>query len=634
MSAANSRGKGPALPSEIIAAANRGWQLLPLCRHDDLSYPERERGKVPPRGFIEWQKRATSNFVQLEKWAAEFPGCNWAIACGSASGVVVVDVDGPEGRASLAALEGKECPFPQTLTVQTGRENGGSHFYYRLREGVDVPNNNSGKIGPKIDVKSIGGYVVVPGSVHATGKQYRFVDPSVPLAELPEWIVERLKGRPPKSEQQQVSGEQKIVKGKRHDTLRDFGWKMLRAGMCAEAVIKALHEVNANQCDPPYSASEMDKKAAGYVNDFKPLGNGVTPGNGFKLVELGKLLSQPVTPVNWIWEQRLVTGSVSIVAAKPKVGKSTFARNLALAVARGQDFLDTKVKRGGVVYLILEERAEDVTADFRALGATGEENILIAEAGTVLDVVSLLQDKKPVLLVIDPLFRLVSVKDEKGYAEMYNALGPLIDVARETGTHILALHHSSKLAKAEAIDAPIGSTALGGAVSTLLVMRRTEAYRTLQTVQRIGEDLPETVLNFNQATKCLSLGGSREDAEVQDVAREILASLSAGHLTEPEINEAVEGRNCCKRKAIRELTEQGKLVRSGGGKRSDPYRYAKACTLVPTPMKNSGDKKPVLAVGPKQKEGEQKLVPDIHPLMGDKCERRSKNRPHRAALAA
>jgi RecA-family ATPase len=65
-----------------------------------------------------------------------------------------------------------------------------------------------------------------------------------------------------------------------------------------------------------------------------------------------------------------VAGTFSLAVAKPKVGKSTFARNLALAVSKGIPFLGRETKQGSVIYLALEERVEDITADFRAMGAS------------------------------------------------------------------------------------------------------------------------------------------------------------------------------------------------------------------------------------------------------------------------
>lgn len=50
-------------------------------------------------------------------------------------------------------------------------------------------------------------------------------------------------------------------------------------------------------------------------------------------------------PVEYVVGHLLVSGTVSCVAAKPKVGKSTFARNLCLAVSRGDKLLGFETKR-------------------------------------------------------------------------------------------------------------------------------------------------------------------------------------------------------------------------------------------------------------------------------------------------
>ncbi len=302
-------------------------------------------------------------------------------------------------------------------------------------------------------------------------------------------------------------------------------------------------------------------------------------GGGYSLVPLGELMARPDFPVDYVLESRLVAGTVSAVVAKPKVGKSTFARNLALAVSTGRPFLGSSAPQGEVVYLALEEREEEIKADFLAMGATGDEPIHIhaAEApeAAMVELVQLLQSRKPRLVVIDPLFRLARIRDEKAYAETYHALGPLIDVARATGTHILVTHHSGKSLKADAIDAPLGSTALGGIVSTLLVLKRGDSYRTLQTVQRIGADLPETVLSFDGETRTLSLGTSKADVEQTESQIRILEYLeeSPEPQTQEQIRENVEGQTKTIRAALTSLTQSGKIRQTGEGKRGKPFLY-------------------------------------------------------------
>jgi putative DNA primase/helicase len=300
---------------------------------------------------------------------------------------------------------------------------------------------------------------------------------------------------------------------------------------------------------------------------------------GFTLAPLGELLARPDVPVEYVLEGMLVAGTSSCVAAKPKVGKSTFARNLCLAVSRGENFLGRKTKRGECIYFALEEREEDLKNDFRAMGAVGGEQIYVHAAAApvegVLGLCDLVRQRHPVLVVIDPLFRMARIRDEKAYAEVYAALGPLIDIAREAGTHIMLTHHAGKSMKADAIDAPLGSTAIGGAVASLVHLKRGESSRTIQTVQRIGQDLPETVLEFDSNTHTLSLGAEKSEADIQGTAAEIFEYLRAtdGFKTEPEIDEAVEGKTSIKRKALRLLVESKKIDRAGAGKRGDPFRY-------------------------------------------------------------
>jgi len=94
-------------------------------------------------------------------------------------------------------------------------------------------------------------------------------------------------------------------------------------------------------------------------------------------------------------------------------------------------------------------------------------------------------------------------------------------------------------------------------------------------VQRIGQDISETVLEFDDETRSLSLGAAKVDADVQSRADGILEYLQSvdGTKTEPEIGEAVEGKTSIKRKALRLLREAGKIDCEGTGRRGDPFRY-------------------------------------------------------------
>ena len=313
---------------------------------------------------------------------------------------------------------------------------------------------------------------------------------------------------------------------------------------------------------------------------FAPVTATSSVRTAFVLTQLGDLLNKPDTPVDYVLENVLIAGGVSGVFAKPKVGKSTFARNLCLAVARGEDFLGLKTKKGECIYLALEEREDDLRQDFRAMGADGSESIYIHAASAPVEGISalcdLVREREPVLVVIDPLFRLARIRDEKAYAETYAALGPLIDVAREVGTHVLFSHHAGKGMKADSVDAPLGSTAIGGVASTLVVLKRTRDHRTIETVQRVGADIPETVLEFNSESRKLALGGTRFDADRQVCEFEILEFLKSASepQTQEQIRSSVEGQTRVIRAALTSLVAVGGIDRTGDGKKGKPFLYA------------------------------------------------------------
>ncbi len=149
---------------QALEYAARGWAVFPLA-------PKTKR-PITEHGLYD----ATTDPATIRRWWAAWPDANIGIACG-ASGLVVVDVDAKNGAPGLDTWQGL---LPQiggqidTPTVQT--PTGGLHFYYAAPPGVDLSQGN-GKLGPGVDVKGNGGYVVAPPSIHPdTGTAYQWFD--------------------------------------------------------------------------------------------------------------------------------------------------------------------------------------------------------------------------------------------------------------------------------------------------------------------------------------------------------------------------------------------------------------------------------------------------------------------------
>ncbi len=301
---------------------------------------------------------------------------------------------------------------------------------------------------------------------------------------------------------------------------------------------------------------------------------------------LGALLDEPEEHVEWLVEGRIPGGSVVLVPGKPKAGKSTAARDLAFAAATGGRWLGHRCRPCTVWYLALEESRGEVRRHFRLMGATGAEPIRLfidqAPADVVAQLAHLAERERPGLIIIDTLQRFIRAKDLSDYAEVTLKLDPVLKIARETGAALVLLHHAGKGTGRDGIDSVLGSTALAGSVDNLIFINRTDRYRTVSTIQRIGDDLPETVILLDEDSGRVTLGGTRQDADVEHVVEQMREALDAadGPLTRADLDAAVEGRNDLRRKAIKLLVSRGHATQVGRGTRNDPHRYV-ACPRVP-----------------------------------------------------
>ena len=92
---------------------------------------------------------------------------------------------------------------------------------------------------------------------------------------------------------------------------------------------------------------------------------------------IGDLLDMEDTPIPWAIHEMLPHGALTIIAAEPGAGKSTWLRNLAVCVAQGREFQGREVKQGPVLLFSLEEYKPMVAEHMRKMGATHEDPIHI-----------------------------------------------------------------------------------------------------------------------------------------------------------------------------------------------------------------------------------------------------------------
>ena len=124
------------------------------------------------------------------------PQANIGAATGARSAFWVLDVDTPDGPESLAALEVEHAPLPVTIEASTPR--GGRHLYWKWPVAGPEIRNSAGRIGKGLDVRGEGGSIVLPPSVLADGRGYRWLKTGAStFADAPEWLVKIVLPRPP-----------------------------------------------------------------------------------------------------------------------------------------------------------------------------------------------------------------------------------------------------------------------------------------------------------------------------------------------------------------------------------------------------------------------------------------------------
>ena len=243
-----------ALGRAALRCAQEGWPVFPVygiregqctCGKADCEHPGKH-----PRTDHGW-KDASTNKETIRAWWTRWPDANIGHPTGPR---VVLDVDGTEGEAALAALEAEHRKLPATLTARSGRKDG--HHYYFASNGAKV-RNSAGKLGPHLDVRGEGGYSILPPSVHQSGNKYQWINRVEP-APLPAWVA-ALVAESARTQTEAKGEEGKIPEGQRNAHLTSLAGSMRKRGMSRSAIEAALLAENKMRCDPPLAESEVKR---------------------------------------------------------------------------------------------------------------------------------------------------------------------------------------------------------------------------------------------------------------------------------------------------------------------------------------------------------------------------------------
>jgi hypothetical protein len=259
---AHEKGKREAARNILLEAAlsyaARGWAVLPVhtpmgggcsCLKPDCT----SIGKHP-RNY-NGATGASRDQAKIRHWWTKWPTANVGIATGASSGLLVIDVDGEAGQASMKALG----QISDTLRADSGRtgsdgKRNSFHLFFEHPPGANL-RSGVGALGKGLDIRANGGYVVAAPSLHRSGLAYQWVDEDRKVAPSPVWLVDAAKAA---AQSVPTGGTHFFYEGQRNKVLYRLAARWRRKEGLDEYEIKArLRAINQRRCREPLPENDI-----------------------------------------------------------------------------------------------------------------------------------------------------------------------------------------------------------------------------------------------------------------------------------------------------------------------------------------------------------------------------------------
>lgn len=489
--------------NEILAAAlrhtDRGLMVIPVGEGKDGKF------KTP---LVSW-KKLQSQRLSREQVQTMFEQPNVkgiAVVMGNESGLLALDVE-KDGLDQLKDLE-----MPDTACSRTG--GGGKHFFFKR---PDVPMRDKIRFSENMDVRTEG-LIILPPSLHHSGGKYEWEhDLDTPIADVPQWLLDKLTDKPqyadkPSNNAKPVS--RKIREGSRNQTLTSVAGSLRHRGMSESTIHEILHVVNSKECEVPLSDDEV-RGVAKSVGRYDPGQSGRSP----VVINLEDVKRESV---EWLWQNRIPSNKVSIIEGDPDVGKSFLTLQIACNVTLGKplpgdqgDYEPAKVllltAEDGVADTI-KPRLEDMGADVKRVRQLAgvkdkegnEQHFSLKNDLSMVEQV-LADDGGYKLLIIDPLNAYMGGVDTHKDSDVRTVLTPLKTLAERHGIAIICVRHLTKSPRENAKHRGQGSIGFIGAARTAYLVGinpRNKSQSVIACVKNnIAKKLPALAFEITQSGK-------------------------------------------------------------------------------------------------------------------------------------
>ena len=255
-------------------------------------------------------------------------------------------------------------------------------------------------------------------------------------------------------------------------------------------------------------------------------------------ISASELMGMELPPAKWAVPGVLPEG-VTILAGKPKMGKSWLALGLCVSVAAGGRALGKiPTECGGALYLGLEDQERRLQRRLKKIlaGRAAPDGLEVAWSWPRLDQGGVgalrkhLEDHPDTRLIVIDTLKKIRPRESgsRGVYDLdYEALEPLLPLAAEFGVAILVVHHQRKMEAGDPLDTISGSTGLTGGVDGALVLKRDRGKQdaTLHIDGRDIEEPSEMALRWDADIASWALMGDAEEFRMSEERRDIVNLL-------------------------------------------------------------------------------------------------------------
>lgn len=542
------------------------------------------RDKVPAIKWKKYQKKKVKK-KKIEEWfsveSCEFNGYNGiALITGSKSGVMVIDADSASGI--------KWCDNNLPVPGFRQKTRKGKHYFYKssagLKNAADIfgEKKTHGKFengswkGRIVDVRAESGIIILYPSPNYDIEGDVDAIRSIPFPET-ELRNGGYMGRLTDGEGDRVPDVERCSMGPKELSIRlgdisgllvhippderlsEPDWRKIGAAIHFESggaeegrelfrawSSGALHGLTHKN----FNDSEVDAKWAGYSNggamgskvrigtiakisrDYKTM-LAKSGGVGADEDEISKMLSgitnmaaqmtKIYDPVEWCVKKFIPIG-LTLLAGRPKVGKSFVCLDLCNSVALGTNvFDDMEVVHGTTLYISMEDHGRRITSRLKDMGLEGSDKCLLVHETPQWDsgMAEFIRAIKARhidlnLVVVDTLVHCLPPKpgNTSDYEYYYPVISGMQRLAHELGIALVLVHHAKKGGSGAAaggagaggsdnvFDQILGSVALQGAADSLMVITRrpSESEGFFVTTSR---DFGDMIYNMYFDEECL-----------------------------------------------------------------------------------------------------------------------------------